>query len=126
MAALMTHQAERYFLYGIFATLLAFALVGCPSTQRAPESIEEGFYVTAVYGKALTESVNEAYITRSISKNQQMKALNILQDAKNGVQAGVAAYNLGDLSEAQTRLDAVEAGLRTVAMILAHIEDDSI
>ena len=100
--------------------LVTLLMAGCTSLDRAPQTIEEGLYVSASYGEALTLSVNNAYRNRVIEKEDQLQALDNLQISKDAVQSGLAAYNIGNYDAAQTGLDRAESILRTVALLLAR------
>lgn len=113
----------RYALF--FLMLAAMGMVaGCGSIDRKPQNVQESLYVASVYGASLTRSVNDAYRSRTITKAQQLDALDNLQAAKDGVDAGLAAYAIGNFPEAQTGLDRAEAILRTVALLLAEFGDE--
>lgn len=113
----------RYLSLFVFLGVVGM-LAGCPaSLDRKPENVLESLYVASTYGASLTRSVNDAYVGGSITKAQQLDALDSLQEAKNGVDAGVAAYLVGNYGGARDRLDVAEAALRSVAVLLAKYGD---
>lgn len=110
------------FLYATLCGLLATALAGCGSLDRKPETPEEALYVSASYLEALVLSVNDAYATRTITKAQQMESLEGLQHAKEVLTLATDAYVAGRYDEATDRLAYVEGILRSVALVLANVQ----
>lgn len=102
--------------------ILLLLLAGCEHFPRAPQTIEEGLYATAKWGASLTHSINHARQQRTISRAQQVAALNVLQDAKDTVDAGLEAYRVGNYREAQSALDIAEAALRSIAVLVNRFE----
>lgn len=103
--------------------LAVFAIQGCSVLDRKPETVHEALYVSAEYGRALALSVNEARTSGAIDRAQHIEALDVLQDVHDGIQTGLDAYAIGNYSAAEDALGTVEAGLRTVALLLARYEE---
>jgi len=102
--------------------LAVFALQGCETLDRKPETIHEALYVSAEYGRALALSVNEARDTGVLDRETHQEALDTLQDVLNGIQTALDAHRVGNYSKANSTLDQIEAGLRSVALLLARYE----
>lgn len=124
MNALMQRQRLVTLVVLVLMTLLlSGASCGVQQLERPPETIQEGLYIANVYGKGLTHSINDAYVTRVIEKEDQLEALDVLQQAKDATATGLAAYQVGNFTQAGTSLDVAEGVLKTVALIVAKFGD---
>lgn len=108
----------------LFATAVALAAMSaCQETPRSPQSFEESVYIATEYATGMARSVNLSYEQQLLTKEQQLAALDLLEDAHNSLQAATDAYRTGDFRNAETRLDLAEGVLRTVALILARVSE---
>lgn len=116
---MITRTSEQFMFYILLGVVLV-GLTGCTTLNRSPQSVQESLYIAASYGEALTLSVNEAYRTRNITREQHLKALDNLSSAHVALQSGLAAYNIGDFNAAQSALDRTESVLRVVALLISQ------
>lgn len=115
---------QRSYLGQIVLAILILAFsFGCENLARKPDTLEEGLYAAAAYGVTLTRAVNDARRSGAISREQHQGALDVLQETKDGLQAGLDAFRVGDYGGAQSRLDVAEAALRSIALLVERYGD---
>lgn len=107
----------------LFLVAVCVLLAACESAPRAPQTVEESIYIAAVYGEGLAVTVNDAYITGVISKEQQMELLDNLQYALDGLRVALEVYQSGDLKQAEDRLAVAEGILRAAALLVSKVGD---
>ena len=117
LLGIRSHQVVA--LLGIGLLILS----GCAGNARAPQNIEEGLFAAANYGLAMTRSVNESKHTGMITAEQHEGALVMLQQAHDTVEAGFVAYRLGDFTEAESKLEAADMVLQTLALLVQRFGD---
>ena len=105
-----------------FCQLLILLLVaGCATAPRAPATMNEALYASARYATVVAKQVNEAYLAQLINKDQQMKALDSVEEAMDAAKAARTAYDAGNFDEAQSKLDVADGILRAVQTLTLEL-----
>lgn len=109
----------------IQAIWLAMVLVigGCGSLDRAPKTVYESLYISAAAASSFAQTANDLRARNVIDRGQHQRVLDVIEDALDAAEDGLAAYEAGRFSDAQSGLDIAEASLRAASVLLTRFQD---